>query len=201
MNRRTLALSMVGAAALLAAITAFVGTSTTRADHRTAPHVGGLAVLATATPFALPANNPLTQDFVAHGFGQVERLGSHNGWSAFRVLKSDGSVCWAQGRSGQAWPFGDVDCPTGSFPSAGQPLIDDSIVEMTATDSAPHFIRVSGIAADGVSTVEALDGQGHVLLTLPVVSNIYSSGSTSLPEGAVTLQALAPDGTIVSSMP
>ncbi len=48
----------------------------------------------------------------------------------------------------------------------------------------PALTRLKGVAADGVATVQALDGNGDVLDSTPVESNLFAS-TAELPAGAV----------------
>jgi hypothetical protein len=76
------------------------------------------------------------------------------------------------------------------------PLFDFSTVGMDRGDAAMHYIRVEGVAADGVASVGVLDQNGETLERLPVQGNVY--GADSLPtRTGVRLVALDASGNVL----
>ena len=90
---------------------------------------------------------------------------------------------------------------TPRFPSADNPLLDMSTVGATSNNRTMRFFHVGGIAADGVARVVVKDREGRGLLWLPVRDNVYDSGTTPLPAGAVQLDAQDAKGQTVARVP
>lgn len=95
-------------------------------------------------------------------------------------------------------PLGVIVCRKAApyFPSREMPLFDFSMVGMDRVDAEMHYIRVEGVAADGVASVGLLDRNGATVERLPASGNIY--GAESLPtRTGVRLVALDASGNVV----
>ena len=76
------------------------------------------------------------------------------------------------------------------------PLFDFSVVGMDRSDAEMHFIRVEGVAAEGVASVGLLDHNGETVDRLSVHGNVY--GAESLPtRTGVRLVALDASGNVL----
>ena len=75
----------------------------------------------------------------------------------------------------------------------GFPSADVKVLDFFATQ------RLQGVAADGVATVEALDANGTVLASTPVVNNLFVS-DIHLPAGSVaTIESLDAEGNVLAN--
>jgi hypothetical protein len=94
-----------------------------------------------------------------------------------------------------------VGAGTPRFPSVDNPLLDMSTVGATRNRPRIRFLRVGGIAADGVARVVVKDREGRGLLWLPVRGNVYDSGTTPVPAGSTQLDAQDMSGHTVARVP
>lgn len=155
------------------------------------------------TPFTLPASDVRTTRLFAAGFRSVSLLGTRGGRSYFRLTTTSQHDCFGIGQAGASWPLGVISCRVAEpyFPSAEQPILDESVVGSDAGEAEMHFYRVQGFASDGIATINILNDHGSVLAALPVVDNTYSSGSAVLPNDAAAIEALDPTGNILAKVP
>jgi hypothetical protein len=119
----------------------------------------------------------------------------------FQVTHDNGHDCYAVGNADElVWPIGILTCNLSApyFPAPTVPLLDLSLSGADRQGEAIHFIRVEGIAADGISAVLALDATGKVVQTIPVVRNLYSA---NVPAAAVTIQAVDSAGNVLATVP
>jgi hypothetical protein len=124
-------------------------------------------------------------------------LGTIGGRNIYRVGHS-AHPCFGAGDVGARWPLGVISCRDAApyFPSREMPLFDFSMVGMDRGDAEMHYIRVAGVAADGVGSVGLLDRNGETVERLPVHSNVY--GAESLPtRTGVRLVALDASGNVL----
>jgi hypothetical protein len=151
-------------------------------------------VAATGTKITLPPADVRTKRLRGSGIGDLTLLGTIGGRSIYRVGDS-AHPCYGAGDTGAAWPLGVIKCRNAApyFPSRQMPLFDFSTVGMDRGDAAMHYIRVEGVAADGVASVGVLDQNGETVERLPVQGNVY--GVASLPtRTGVRLVALDASG-------
>ena len=124
-------------------------------------------------------------------------LGTIGGRNIYRVGDS-AHACYGAGEADAAWPVGVIKCRNAApyFPSQEMPLFDFSSVGMDDGDAEMHYIRIEGVAADGVASVGLLDDNGATVERLPVHGNIY--GAESLPtRSGVRLVALDASGHVL----
>jgi hypothetical protein len=97
-------------------------------------------------------------------------------------------------------PVGIIACRGAApyFPSADMPILDVSIVSVE--DGAPRFLRVAGLAADGVAGIAILDASGQQVQTIPVVSNVYAT-DTVVPRAGIRIAALDAQGAVIARVP
>lgn len=153
-------------------------------------------------PIALPAGRA-RDDLERAGYGSVALIGSHGGRSILQISRTNGKPCYGSGKVNAAWPIGRFVCQNGPspFPSAQHPILDFSLAVASVGDRLPHYEQISGVAADGVATVNVLDEGGDILLKLPVSENSYSADTSSLGAKAVELQAVDASGAVVATLP
>lgn len=195
-------IALAGAAVIAGGIAWTFGS----ANHATSPKssVALLAVSAQGTSVALPPNDVRTKHLHGSGIDELTLLGTIGGRSIYRVGDSE-HACYGAGNADAAWPLGVVSCRNAPpyFPSREMPLFDFSTAGMDRTDAEMHYIRVAGVAADGVASVGLLNRSGAMVERLRVQANIY--GAESLPTTTgVRLVALDESGNALgdaSSMP
>jgi hypothetical protein len=155
------------------------------------------SVAATGTKITLPPADVRTKRLRGSGISDLTLLGTVGGRSIYRVGES-AHPCYGAGEAGAAWPLGVIKCRNAApyFPSRQMPLFDFSTVRMDRADAAMHYIRVEGVAADGVASVGVLDQNGETVERLPVQGNVY--GAASLPtRTGVRLVALDASGNVL----
>jgi hypothetical protein len=154
-------------------------------------------VSARGTKVALPAGDIRSKRLRGSGIADLTLLGTVGGRSIYRVGDS-AHACYGAGDADAAWPLGVIKCRNAApyFPSQKMPLFDFSMVGMDRGDAEMHYIRVEGVAADGVASVGLLDRDGATVERLPVHGNVY--GAESLPtRNGVRLVALDASGHVV----
>ena len=123
--------------------------------------------------------------------GTMQSLGTLNGVSFYATRNADGHFCFAMVRvDGQFGKGFGCDLNADGFPSA-------NIQALTF----PDVMRLQGVAADGVATVQALDANGNVLDSTPVENNLFAS-TTAVPPGAATaIRKLGAAGNAIATQP
>jgi hypothetical protein len=127
------------------------------------------------------------------GAVRASRLAARRGRFFYRLLRSDGTVCYAVDRTNDPDRIGNTSCPAvaGSFPSPGQPVLDLSVFESTShVVGDTHVVAAQGFAADGVATVVLLDEAGRVVARAPAADNVYA---LDVPAGRVATTVVAYD--------
>jgi len=121
--------------------------------------------------------------------GTMQSLGTMNGIAFYATRNADGNFCIAMVRvDGQFGKGFGCDLNADGFPSAKRQAL-----------TFPALTRLQGIAADGVSTVQALDAYGNVLDSTPVEHNLFAS-TTSLTAGTATaIQTLDANGDVTAT--
>jgi hypothetical protein len=121
----------------------------------------------------------------------MQYLGTLNGVAFYATRNASGDFCIAIDRVDAQYDKG-FGClaNAGSFPSGDVKAL-----------TFPPASMLDGVAADGVATVEALDADGNVLASTPVVNNLFVSGD-QLPAGSVAyVQTLDVNGNVLSKQP
>jgi hypothetical protein len=126
----------------------------------------------------LPPNDIRTKRLHGSRITDLTLLGTIGGRSIYRVGDS-AHPCYGVGNAGTRWPLGVIVCRNAApyFPSRETPLLDFSRVGMDRGHAAMHYIRVEGVAADGVASVGLLERDGAMVERLPVRGNVYGAES------------------------
>jgi hypothetical protein len=126
------------------------------------------------------------------GAVRAARVASRSGRTFYRLVRADGSICYAVDRTNDPDRIGNTSCPSvaGSFPSPGQPVLDLSVFESTShVPGDTHLVAAQGFAADGVATV-VLDSAGRVVTRTRADDNVYA---LDVPPGRVATTVVAYD--------
>jgi hypothetical protein len=189
-------------AALVATVVGSVAAATTFAVGGEPPTAASLSRVSSAGPtINLPAGDPRTTHLVDGGLVAVEQLAVHNGRAFYRLSMKSGDTCFGSGSPAATWPIDAFKCSIAApvFPSPNRPILDMSHVELRAGDPQPHFTKLEGIAADGVTAIELRDESGQALARLPVVDNVY--WDVNPPASAVSGVALDAAGHALADLP
>jgi hypothetical protein len=123
----------------------------------------------------------------------LQLIATRDGISFYAARRADGYLCFAIDAAPGADAHKGVGCDLGNpslpgnpaFPSPARPVFDFS-----------RFSRkLVGFAADGVATVDLLDGSGNVIASAPVSDNVYADANP--PAGGAAIEALDANGTVV----
>jgi hypothetical protein len=120
------------------------------------------------------------------------RLATRAGRAFYRVLRRDGTVCYAVDSVGGDH-VGNTDCPGPAtvFPTATNPVLDFTIFESTShVPGDLHIVSAQGFAADGVKSVALLDRSGRVVARDRTSGNVYA---LDVPAGRVAISVVAYD--------
>jgi len=182
-----------------------LGNSTPKiATHlTTAERVSLARVSATGSPIQLPSTDVRTTRLRAAGFSNVTKIGTAGNASFFRVVSSSGRDCYGSGRTGAAWPFAAIICSTAApyFPSAANPILDQSLVGADSPSEGLHFMSLQGVAADGVAAIQGLDPDGNTVVTTPVAANVYYEPAAKMPSNVVAIEAVDASGNVLTTLP
>jgi hypothetical protein len=135
------------------------------------------------------------------GYGAINLIANTNGERYLRFSRTNGNDCYGSGSVTGTLPVGVIKCDNGPspFPSSSVPILDLSVVQVNA-DNSSSYVRVSGVAADGVSRIGVLNAAGQIVQTIPVTQNVYDS--TDIAAGTVgALVALDSTGAVVAREP
>ncbi|HEY2073670.1 MAG TPA: hypothetical protein VGG88_08855 [Gaiellaceae bacterium] len=122
--------------------------------------------------------------------GTMQYLGTLNGVAFYATRNAQGDFCIAIDRVSEQYDKG-FGCLASAdeFPSQREAL------------TFPPARMLDGVAADGVATVEALDANGNVLASTPVVNNLFADDA-QLAQGTVaSIEALDANGNVLSNQP
>ena len=181
-SRRRTALALAVAAAVAVPAVAFAG----RLADVLGISNGGTTV---STSDVLPGFDKLDQAMQELNVGgTMQYLGTLNGVAFYATRNADGNFCIAFNHVNEQYDKGfGCDSNADNFPSADVKALAFPPAEM-----------LEGVAADGVATVEAVDANGNVLASTPVVNNLFVSGD-HLPAGSVAyIETLDADGNVLS---
>jgi hypothetical protein len=180
---RRVAVAVALAAAIAIPATAFAG----KLGDLLGISNGGTAVPAGSV---MPGESKLDAAMAQLRIGAtMQSLGTLNGVAFYAARNADGDFCFAMARvDGQPGKGFGCDLNADNFPSADVQAL-----------TFPFLDRLQGIAADGVATVQALDANGEVLDSTPVVDNLFAS-STVMPDGAATaIRTLDANGNVTAT--
>jgi hypothetical protein len=115
------------------------------------------------------------------GADSVYLLERQNNRAYYRVTGPNGT-CYGAGPAKEVGFITGEECPEGSFPTRGRPVLDYSVYESSsrARSEGLSLFRAEGFAADGVASVAFLDPNGEVVLRIPVRRNVFSA---TVPRG------------------
>lgn len=115
----------------------------------------------------------------------------------YRLPKTDGLPCWGTGKLRNGSRRIGVSCQfKPQFPSRAFPLQDFSPMEMSVERPHPHYIWLSGVAADGVHRIAVIDEDNRLVPAVDVVDNVYFA--EKLPKGDyLGIAALDSDGGVI----
>ena len=188
MNPKTRRHRWAGAAALLAAAIAVAGA---------VAHDSGSSYtkLSRFSSTGAPVPIARTQERVARLLGAetVYVLARRGGRAYYRITGTHGT-CFGAGPAEKVGLITGEECPAGSFPTRGRPVLDYSVYEAMSHDRSGglSLYRAEGFAADGVASVAFLRPNGEVALRIPVRGNVFSAAA---PQGPVaTLVAYDSNG-------
>jgi len=117
----------------------------------------------------------------------MQYLGTLNGVAFYATRNADGNFCIAIDHVDQQYEKGvGCDLRADGFPSADVRAL-----------TFPPARQLQGVAADGVATVEALDADGNVLDSTPVVNNLFASDK-QLGGAAVYIATLDANGAVLT---
>jgi hypothetical protein len=104
---------------------------------------------------------------------------------AFYRITGPHGTCYGAGPATQVGFVTGEECPAGTFPTRGLPVLDYSVYEATSHDRAGglSLFRAEGFAADGVASVAFMRPSGQVALRLPVRGNVFFSAAP--PRGPI----------------
>ena len=137
----------------------------------------------------LPGQTKLDQALQQLNVGAtMQSLGTLNGVAFYAARNAAGEFCLAIDHVDETYDKGVFrDLNADNFPSADVKAL-----------TFPPASMLDGVAADGVATVEALDADGNVLASTPVVDNLFVSGQ-NLPDGSVaSIETLDANGNVLS---
>jgi hypothetical protein len=183
--RRRLAIAAVIAAAVAVPAVAFAG----RLGDLLGISNGGTTV---STSGVLPGHPDLDHAMQQLQVGgTMQYLGTLNGVAVYATRNANGDFCFAFDHVNEQYDKGfGCDLNDDNFPSADVKAI-----------VIPPAGMLEGVAADGVATVEAVDANGNVLASTPVVNNLFVSGQ-QLPDGsAAYIETLDANGNVLSKQP
>jgi hypothetical protein len=126
------------------------------------------------------------------GAVSATRMASRAGRGFYRLVRPDGSVCFAVDMTGGDH-VGNTSClpPGTAFPTPSSPVLDLSVFESTShVPGDVQMVSAQGFAADGVRSVALLDSSGHVIARAPVAGNVYA---VNVPAGRVATTVVAYD--------
>src|SRR5215210_711497 len=118
----------------------FEADSANPVQHSVNLMTGGKAIATSATQRAT---------MTRLGFGRLYLLGIRGDRAFYRVADTSGRQCFAMGLARTLGQVGSVSCPAN-----GSALVDWTYVEVAREDPEPRVWSASGIAADGVTTLD-----------------------------------------------
>jgi len=150
---------------------------------------GGTTVSTNDVLPGYPALDQAMQEL--HVGGTMQYLGTLNGVAFYATRNADGDFCIAIDRVGAQYDkgFGCLASAVG-FPSAGVKAL-----------TFPPASMLDGVAADGVAMVEALDANGNVLASTPVVDNLFAAGDRPPAGSVASIETLDANGNVLSRQP
>ena len=123
--------------------------------------------------------------------GTMQYLGTLNGVAVYATRNAGGYFCFAFDHVNEQYDKGfGCDLNSDNFPSADVKAL-----------IIPPAGMLEGVAADGVATVEAVDSNGNVIASTPVVNNLFVYGQ-ALPDGETAyIETLDANGNVLSKQP
>jgi hypothetical protein len=117
----------------------------------------------------------------------IQYLGTLNGVAFYATRNADGHFCLAINHVNEQYDKGvGCDLRADGFPSADVRAL-----------TFPPARQLQGVASDGVASVEAVDADGRVLDSTPVVNNLFASAK-DLGDAAVYIETLDANGNVLA---
>jgi hypothetical protein len=129
--------------------------------------------------------------------GSLVQLAARDGWGVYADRTTSGDLCFYDGPAGNS-NLNEIGggcmnaAASASFPSPSRPVWDMSLFETEpsqrgATVTGPSVARLTGVAADGVTSVQVLAlADCHVVATAPVSDNTYVANNLPMiPEAVI----------------
>jgi hypothetical protein len=158
-------LHLVGASAVVAAV-AVVGVSVAVAGRNHQAVQSAPTFSAKSKKVALRSK---AQRWLARaGYEEVHLLGVRGDRAFYRVIRTDGRTCFGVGFRSDVGNPGQITCFV-ETPA----VMDFSVVEIVRGSTIPRYLRMEGIAADGIAKVRAKDETNRVIAEAPVAGNLY----------------------------
>jgi hypothetical protein len=123
--------------------------------------------------------------------GTVKLLAEREGVAFYIARTPEGGLCPMTGRAGEGrasfWMMGCMNAQaSASFPSPEKPVLDFSPGFTPGLKTGLMWItQLRGFAADGVTNVEVIGADGDVLVSVPVIDNVYVSEDKPVRPGDV----------------
>jgi hypothetical protein len=140
------------------------------------------------TSSVLPGQTTLDQALRELKVGStMQYLGTLNGVAFYVARNADGHFCLAIDHVSEQYRKGvGCDLNADGFPSTTVQAME-----------FPPARQLQGVAADGVAAVVALDAEGNVLDSTPVVDNLFASDA-QLGDAAASIETLDANGTVLT---
>jgi hypothetical protein len=166
--KRRAALALAAAAVVAVPAVAFAG----RLADALGISNGGTTV---STGSVLPGADKLDQAMKELAVGStMQFLGTLNGTSFYATRNAAGHFCLAIDHVSAQYEKGfGCDLNADGFPSPSVQVL-----------AFPPLERLQGVAADGVATVELLDGSGNVIASAPVTNNLFEADAAATSKAA-----------------
>ena len=183
--RRRAALALAVAVAVAVPTVAFAG----RLADVLGITNGGTTVSTSNVLPGYPALDQAMQEL--HVGGTMQYLGTLNGVAFYATRNSSGDFCIAIDRVNEQYDKG-FGClaSADNFPSGDVKAL-----------TFPPASMLDGVAADGVVKVEALDADGNVLASTPVVNNLFVSGDALSAGSVASIETFDANGDVLSKQP
>jgi hypothetical protein len=134
-----------------------------------------------------PRATSRADDLQRIGATAVRQITERSGRAYYVFEKVDGSHCYGVGNVGSADRLGQITCPRSPvFPSPSRPILSLAVFRATPETGTPSgegtlplrgqpccLSRLEGFAADGVSSVGVVTGEGRTVAVTPVIDNVY----------------------------
>ena len=135
------------------------------------------------------SGTPVTQDGLSRVSGfdlsgatrnSLVQLAARGGVGMYAAETRGGDLCYFVGPASRSRAASEGlsggcrnSAASKAFPSVAQPVVDSSLFALAPGAAGPSVQRLAGVAADGVTSVQVLALDCHVVATAPVIANVY----------------------------